>query len=418
MTNLKIKDNSVHKIHQFPNGLRLIYQHHPSNIAHFGIHINAGTRDESANIMGMAHFIEHMLFKGTQKRRALQIISRLEEVGGEMNAYTTKDKTTLYASFIDGYLPRAVDLLTDAAFHSNFPEKEMEKEKNVILEEIDMYADNPEECVNDEFQELMFKNHPLGYNILGTQDTVKSLTREQSIGFIAANYLPHNIVYAYVGNSSIEKVIGLCEKYMPTVQNSTKPNKREAFKNYVPFTTIKETEHAQCYCVMGNLSYNNSHPLKPALALLSNLLGGPGLNSRLNLAVRERYGYAYQIDSSFSTYEDTGYFSIYFGTDPKYLDKTMKLVEAELKRLQKEALSETVLNKYKRQMEGQMLLAEESKVSLMLSLGKSLLDYNKVDTLEEVIQKIYAVTPAQILQVAREVFDESQTSRLIYKSKA
>jgi predicted Zn-dependent peptidase len=408
----------VHKIHQFPNGLRLIYQQYTSNVSHFGININAGTRDETSEIMGMAHFIEHMLFKGTAKRKALQIISRLEEVGGEMNAYTTKDKTTIYASFISGYLDRAVDLLTDAAFHSVFPEKEMEKEKNVILEEIDMYADNPEECINDEFQELMFKNHPLGYNILGTAETVSGLTQQQTTSFIAHNYLPQNIVYSYVGNAPFEKVIKLCEKYMPTVQNGQQPNKRQLFTNYVPFNMVKETEHAQCYCVMGNLAYSNTHELKPALSLLSNLLGGPGLNSRLNLAVRERYGYAYQIDSSYSTYDDIGYFCIYFGTDAKYIDKTNRLIDKELKRLQKEPLSEAVLHKYKRQMEGQILLAEENKASLMLALGKSLLDYNKVDTLDEVMKKVYAVTPEQILHVAREVFDEEKMSRLVYKSKA
>ena len=405
----------MHKIKEFPNGLRLIYQQHISEISHFGIIVNAGTRDEREEIMGMAHFIEHMLFKGTEKRRALQIINRLEEVGGEMNAYTSKEKTCIYASFTSGYLSRAVDLLTDIAFNSTFPEKEMEKEKKVILEEIDMYADTPEERINDEFQELLFKNHPLGFNILGTPETLNAITQEQTKGFIRNFYQPENIVFSYVGSTPFEKVVKLCEKYMPAPIKIGNGLKRKPFKALPPFTIEKDTEHAQCYCVMGSLAYSHNHPLKPALSLLSNLLGGPGLNSRLNLAVRERYGYAYQIDSSYSAYDDGGYFSIYFGTDPKYLNKTLKLVQKELERLQEKPISDTILNKYKKQMAGQMLLSEESKVNLMLALGKSLIDHNRVDTLAEVIQKIYAVTPAQVLEVAREVLDNSKMSRLVYK---
>lgn len=406
----------MHKTHQFANGLRLIYQQYPSQVAHFGILVNAGTRDESKDIMGMAHFIEHMLFKGTEKRRALQIISRLEEVGGEMNAYTTKDKTCIYASFTSEYLSRAIDLLTDAAFYSTFPEKEMVKEKKVILEEIDMYADNPEESIQDEFQELFYPNHPLGYNILGTPETVNAFTQAQTKGFISNFYRPEQIVFSYVGKEPLDKVIKLCEKYMPVTSQEKKGTKRKPFTTYKPFTIEKITTHAQCYCVMGSEAYSNNHPKKPAIALLSNLLGGPGLNSRLNLAVREKYGYAYQIDSSFQAYEDGGYFSIYFGTDAKYLDKTLSLVQKELKRLQDNPLSDAILNGYKKQMAGQMLLAEESKVSLMLALGKSLLDYNRVDTLDEVIQKIYAVTPAQVLEVAQEILDDKKMSRLVYKS--
>lgn len=405
----------MHKIKEFPNGLRLIYQQHISEISHFGIIVNAGTRDESEEIMGMAHFIEHMLFKGTEKRRALQIINRLEEVGGEMNAYTSKEKTCIYASFTSGYLARAVDLLTDIAFNSTFPEKEMEKEKKVILEEIDMYADTPEERINDEFQELLFKNHPLGFNILGTPETLNAITQQQTKDFISNFYQPQNIVFSYVGATPFDKVVKLCEKYMPQPVKEVKALQRKPFKKFAPFILEKDTEHAQCYCVMGSLAYGHNHQLKPALALLSNLLGGPGLNSRLNLAVREKYGYAYQIDSSYSSYDDGGYFSIYFGTDPKYLNKTLKLVQKELTRLQENPLSDSVLNKYKKQMAGQMLLSEESKVNLMLALGKSLLDHNRADTLAEVIQKIYAVTPAQVLEVAREVLDSSKMSRLVYK---
>ncbi len=406
----------MHQIKEFSNGLRLIYQQHISEVSHFGIVINAGTRDEDKEIMGMAHFIEHMLFKGTQKRKAIQIINRLEEVGGEMNAYTTKENTCIYASFTSGYLGRAIDLLTDTAFNSIFPEKEMAKEKNVILEEIDMYADSPEDSIHDEFQELLFKNHPLGYNILGTHETVENLTQKQTQNFIKGYYRPQNIVFSYVGATPFDKVVKLCEKYMPQPTNGIKAQKRKAFSEIETFTTEKETDNAQCYCVMGSLAYSTHSQKKPALALLNNLLGGPGLNSRLNLAVREKYGFAYQIDSSYTAYEDGGYFNIYFGTDPKYLNKTLSLVQKELKKIQAKPLSEGVLNRYKKQMAGQMLLAEESKVSLMLALGKSLLYHEKVDTLPEVIEKIYSVTPKQVQEVANEIFDETKMSRLIYKS--
>lgn len=408
----------MHQIKEFSNGLRLIYQQHISEVSHFGIIVNAGTRDESKDIMGMAHFIEHMLFKGTKKRRALQILNRLEEVGGEMNAYTTKESTCIYASFTSGYLNRAVDLLTDIAFNSTFPEKEMQKEKGVILEEIDMYADNPEESIHDEFQELLFKNHPLGYNILGTPETVSSFTQNQTQDFIKGFYRPQKIVFSYVGAAPFEKVVKLCEKYMPQPTNGIKAAQRKPFDSAQSFTAEKETDNAQCYCVMGSLAYSTHSDKKPALALLNNLLGGPGLNSKLNLAVREKYGFAYQIDSSYSAYEDGGYFNIYFGTDPKHLNKTLSLVRKELKKLQTKALSEGVLNRYKKQMAGQMLLAEESKVSLMLALGKSLLHHTTVDTLPEVIQKINAVTPQQLQEVANEIFDENRMSSLVYKSNA
>lgn len=406
----------MHQVKEFSNGLRLIYQQHHSEVSHFGIIVNAGTRDETKDIMGMAHFIEHMLFKGTKKRRALQIINRLEEVGGEMNAYTTKENTCIYASFTSGYLSRAIDLLTDVAFNSTFPEKEMAKEKNVILEEIDMYADSPEDSINDEFQELIFKNHPLGYNILGTHQTVEGFTQQQSQEFIKGYYRPQNIVFSYVGTTPFDKVVKICEKYMPPAFDVAPIKKRRAYKKKETFSIEKETDHSQCYCVMGSLAYSTHHKKKPALALLNNLLGGPGLNSRLNLAVRERYGFAYQIDSSYSAYEDGGYFSIYFGTDPKHLNKTLGLVKKELKKLQQKPLSSGVLNRYKKQMAGQMLLAEESKVSLMLALGKSLIHHNKVDTLPQVIEKVNAVTPIELQEVALEIFEESKLSSLIYKT--
>lgn len=405
-----------HTIHNFPNGLRLIHEQHTSGVAHFGILINAGTRDETADIMGMAHFIEHMLFKGTKKRRSLQIINRLEEVGGELNAYTTKDKTCVYASFTAEYIDRAVDLLTDVVFNSVFPEKEMEKEKKVILEEIDMYADNPEECIHDEFQELLFKDHPLGYNILGTPQTVNSFTQKEINKFISDNYLPGNIVFSYVGPTPFDKVAKLCEKYTSVIKGNPGISGRKKFTTVSNFTTIKKAEHAQCYCTMGSLAYHNTHPLRYPMGVLNNLLGGPGLNSRLNLAVREKYGYAYQIDSSYSAYEDTGYFSIYFGTDAKYLNKTLKVVEKELKRLREEELTEKALFKYKKQMAGQLLLGEENKSALMLVLGKNLLDYNKCETLDEVIQKVMAVTPEQVSQAANEVLAEDKLCRLVYEN--
>lgn len=404
-----------HIIKEFKNGFRLIYQHHNSNVSHFGIIIDAGTRDESEDIMGMAHFIEHMLFKGTKKRRALQIINRLEEVGGEINAYTTKDKTCIYASFAVAYIERAIELLMDVTFNSTFPEKEMEKEKKVILEEIDMYADTPEECINDEFQELLFKNHPLGYNILGRPDTVTAFTQKASLDFLREFYRPEKIVFSYVGGVPVEKIEMLCKKHLPALRSKTLA-KRKKFRSFKTFNIIKETDHAQSYCILGGPAYKCTAPQKNALLLLNNLLGGPGLNSRLNLAVREKHGYAYQVDSGYTAYEDCGYTSIYFGTDPKYLDKTLHLIEKELKRLTAHKLSDTVLDKYKKQMAGQMLLAEEGKVNLMLALGRSLLEYNRADTLDEVIQKIYAVTAREVLEVARDVFDISKMSRLVYKS--
>lgn len=402
-------------IHTFSNGIRLVHkQITATQIAHCGYIIHAGARDEAPDATGVAHFIEHMLFKGTGKRKSSAILSRMDEVGAELNAYTTKEQTSIYSSFPQQYLTRAVDLLTDICFHSTFPATEMVKEKKVVLEEYEMYLDTPEESIYDEFSELLFPNHPLGNNILGTPETISGFNQKQIKRFIAQNYLPQHIVFSYVGTHSFEEVKKTLTAALQGLRFATRERQRQKVAAAKTFEhTVKKT-YMQAHCIMGKRAYHNKHKNRVALLLLSNYLGGPALNSRLNLSVREKYGYTYHIESSFTPYSDSGAFSIYMGTDPKYLDKCLEVIHKELTLLCSQPLSSAKLQAAKKQFIGQISMAEESRSNLMLALGKSLNDYGKVDTLQQVFKKIEAVTPVQLLQVSNEILHPKHLSRLIY----
>ncbi len=402
-------------IHEFASGIRMVHkQVAATQIAHCGYIINAGARDEEKNATGVAHFIEHMLFKGTAKRKSSAILSRMDEVGAELNAYTTKEQTSIYSSFPAPYLTRAVDLLTDICFHSTFPKHEMEKEKKVVLEEYEMYLDTPEESIYDEFNELLFPKHPLGNNILGTPETISKFNQKQITRFIAKNYLPQHIVFSYVGTHPFEEVKKILERSLGHVRFSSGHRQRLKAAPAKPFTHTVKKSYTQAHCIMGARAYHNKHKHRAALLLLSNYLGGPALNSRLNLSVREKYGYTYHIESSYTPYSDTGAFSIYMGTDQKYLEKCTEAIHKELHQLCHQSLSTARLQAAKKQFIGQISMAEESRSNLMLALGKSLNDYNKVDTLPQVYQKIEAVTSAQLLEISNHILRPENLSRLIY----
>jgi len=399
------------------NGIRLIHKMANSPVAHCGIIINAGSRDEMPEEFGIAHFIEHVIFKGTNKRKAYHVISRLEDVGGDLNAYTSKEETFVYASFLSRYYERSLELFSDILFNSSFPEKELEKEKDVIIDEINSYRDSPSELIFDEFEEVLFKNHPIGHNILGSPETVKSFGRQHIQSFMQRNYLTDRMVICSVGSLSFDKLVLLCEKYFGHIPASAAKNGRHAFTDYQPTITQSEKSNFQVHCMMGNIAYDFSTERKNVLALLTNILGGPGMNSRLNLAVREKHGYSYNIEAHYQPFSDSGLFNIYLGTDAEYLEKSLKLVYKELKNLREIELGTLQLHKAKQQIIGQIAISLESNLAEMVSIGKSHLFFDTVDTMAEMIKKIEGISSKDLLDVANEIFVTDQFSMLTYLPK-
>jgi len=399
------------------NGIRLIHKMANSPVAHCGIIINAGSRDELPEEFGIAHFIEHVIFKGTNKRKAYHVISRLEDVGGDLNAYTSKEETFVYASFLSRYYERSLELFSDILFNSSFPEKELEKEKDVIIDEINSYRDSPSELIFDEFEEVLFKNHPIGHNILGSPETVKSFGRQHIQSFMQRNYLTDRMVICSVGSLSFDKLVILCEKYFGHIPASAAKNGRHAFTNYQPTIIQSEKSNFQVHCMMGNIAYDVSTERKNILALLTNILGGPGMNSRLNLAIREKHGYSYNIEAHYQPFSDSGLFNIYLGTDAEYLEKSLKLVYKELKNLREIELGTLQLHKAKQQIIGQIAISLESNLAEMVSIGKSHLFFDTVDTMAEMIKKIEGISSKDLLDVANEIFVTDQFSMLTYLPK-
>ncbi len=402
-------------LHTLNNGIRLVHYRIHGIVAHCGLMINTGSRDESSSEHGIAHFIEHMLFKGTQKRKAYHILSRLEDVGGELNAYTTKEETAVHASFMSEHYERAIEIISDITFNSTYPFKEIEKEKEVVLEEINSYRDNPAELIFDDFEELILRNQPIGRNILGTIDTVKSFSREKIFSFIANNYSTDQMVFCSVGNISNEKIIKLFNRYFLTITEKIIPSKTKNSWHYEPSSVTKKMDTYQNHCIIGNVAYDLKDNRRMGMFLLNNILGGQGLNSRLNLSLREKNGFAYNVESSYNPYCDTGVFSIYFGTDSHNLGKSISIAEAELNKLRTVRLGTIQLSKAKNQIKGYLARGYENHESLMLSLGKSLLVFNKIDSIEDICRKIDNVTSSEILEIANDIFDRTKLSTLIYK---
>lgn len=398
------------------NGLRLLHLPAAGPVAHIGLFINAGSRDEDSMENGLAHFIEHTIFKGTAKRRAYHILTRLESVGGDLNAYTTKEETCVYASFLNEHFERAMELISDIVNNSTFPEKELKKEKEVIQDEINSYKDAPAEEIYDIFEENLFKGHPLGMNILGTPEHLQSFNRDQIFLFLKEYYLAENMVLCSVGNMGIDKMKKLATKYFEQIPSGTLSRKREAFSSYQPFRKEMERSTFQTHCIIGASAYDRNHPNKFTMILLNNLLGGPALNSRLNLSVREKHGYTYSIESAYVSYTDSGVFSIYLGMDNGYLQKAEALILKELEKLRREKLGTMQLQLARKQLIGQVAISNESNLNRMLSAGKAYLHDNQVKTIEELVKNIEAVTAGQILEVAGEIFDPAGLSSLVFKN--
>ncbi len=397
------------------NGLRVIFKRTNRPVSHCGIVINAGSRDEEAGQEGLAHYIEHCIFKGTKKRKTYHILSRLDNVGGEINAYTGKEDTWIYGSFLNEYLDRSLELISDIVLNSTFPQKEIEKEKDVIIDEISSYKDSPGEQIFDDFEELIFENHPLGNPVLGSEESVAKLSRDHILDFIEKNYSSETMVLSVLGDYTLAKVKKLAEKYFESVKRSnTKKEKREEFKIYKPSDIEIEMDTHQVHYIVGGIGYSSADERRTPLHLMNNYLGGPAMNSLLNLEVREKHGIAYNIESSYQPYSDTGVFEIYLGTDKKMFEKSKKLVDKQLKKLRENKLGVNQLQTAKNQVLGQIALAQESGVGTMMGLGTSYLFYDRVDTLSEVFARINKVTAEDVLAVANEVLDTSTFSSITY----
>lgn len=397
------------------NGIRIIHLHSKSAVGHCGLIINAGSRDEEEHEHGMAHFIEHAIFKGTKNRKAYHILSRLEDVGGEINAYTSKEETTIHTSFLKDDYERAIEIISDVIFNSTFPTKEITREKEVIIEEINSYKDDPAELIFDEFEELIFKNQPLGKNILGNPKDLRRFTKKDIESFISKNYNTNEMVFCSVGDISFAKIKKLANKYFGQIEPNPRINPRDRTNNYIPETKIVKKKTHQTHCIIGNKAYNAHDNKKVAMVLLDNMLGGPGLNSRLSLLLREKHGYAYHVESNYSAYSDTGIFSVYFGTDKENYEKCVKLIKKEFELLRTKKLGIVQLKKAKRQLFGQIAIGSENNASLVLAMGKSFMLFNKVDDLEKVKEKIEAVTVEDIQEIANEVLDIDKMSMLVYQ---
>lgn len=397
------------------NGLKVIHEEAPTKGAYCGLIINAGSRDELEEETGMAHFLEHVIFKGTEKRKAYHILSRLEDVGGELNAYTTKEDTCIYASFLSKDYERALELFADIVFDSVFPEKEIEKEKEVVIDEINSYKDNPGELIFDDFEELVYQGEPIGRNILGTEEAVRHFGREQILKFVRRNYRPQRMVISSVGDIRFEKLIRLVEKYFGEVEGDGSQVIRNKPALYEPRRKQVKKDTYQNHCIIGNIAYDYRDERRLPLSLLVDILGGTGMNSRLNLNIREKHGLAYNIEASYTPYSDTGLFTVYFGCDAADLEKCLKLCRKEMSGLYREPLGLGQLKKAKTQVTGQLLMSAENHENTMLSIGKSFLIYNRVDSIEEICEKVEQIDAFTLQEIAAEVFDVEKQSVLIYK---
>ena len=400
--------------HTLSNGLRIIHAPNQSAVAYCGFAIDAGTRDEAENEQGMAHFVEHLLFKGTQKRHAWHILNRMEHVGGDLNAYTNKEETVVYSAFLAEHFPRAVELLADIVFHSTFPQTEIDKEVEVIIDEIQSYEDSPCELIFDDFEELIFPHHPLGRNILGKPDLLHQFKSEDALRFTNRYYQPNNMIFFVQGNVEFKRVVRLVEKATADLSSNASTFERKRPEVYIPQTLTLHRDTHQAHVMIGSRGYDAHNEKRTALYLLNNILGGPGMNSRLNVSLRERSGLVYNVEANLTSYTDTGVFCIYFGTEHKDVDRCIRLVKKELKKLCDKPLSPIQLAAAKKQIIGQIGVARDHAENTAVGLAKTFLHYHKMDDPQDIFQRIEALTAKELWEVSNEMFAEENLSSLIY----
>lgn len=396
------------------NGIRVLLHYQNSPITHSCLIVNAGSRQEEKGKFGVAHFIEHLLFKRTERRSTNQILNRLEQVGGDLNAYTTKEYTCLHASFLNPYLGRALDLFEDVLFHSVFPEDELEKEKSVILDEMASYRDSPEESIMDDFEDLMFDGTGLGHNILGLEEDLQHLQREDVLAFIRHTYDTEQIVVAIAGNYTPSQIERWSKKIFGRIPSNKTAREPEIIKPTRALDNIVKKPIHQAHYMLGGQTFGYFDERKTGMLLLNNMLGGMGMSSILNLGVREKYGIAYTIESNFTMYKDTGHINIYLGTDEDKLPKAVRLVHKELDKLRQQRFTETQLQRAKQKFKGQIALAEENRMSMIIAEAKNILDYDRIVTLEEVFAKIDTVSTRDIQDLAIEFLDPKRLLSLAF----
>lgn len=403
------------------NGLRVIHRPDSSPIVYCGYQINAGTRDEKPGEEGLAHFCEHTTFKGTSRRKAWHVLNGLESVGGDLNAFTTKEDTVYYAAILKEHASRAVDLLTDIVFHSVYPQHELDKEVEVVCDEIESYNDSPSELIFDEFENMIFEGHPLGHNILGTADNVRRFTTVDAQRFTRRHYRPDNAVFFIAGDVDFKKIVRQLQRAdwpeTPHVPHASvapiAPNGPFA-SNPPSSLTVNRNTH-QAHVMLGCRAYDIHDDRRMSLYLLNNMLGGPGMNARLNLSLRERHGLVYTVESTMVSYSDTGLWAIYFGCDPHDVKRCMRLVRRELDKVLEKPLSAVQLAKAKKQLKGQIGVACDNRESFALDFGKSFLHYGWEKDISTLFRNIEAITPEGIQQVARELMAPDRLTTLVYQ---
>lgn len=409
------------EFHQYilPNGLKIIHEPSPTGVVYCGFIVNAGTRDEEPHDLGMAHFCEHMTFKGTLRRRPWQIRNTLERVGGDLNAFTNKEITVYYATVRREDFTRAADLLSDIVFHSVYPQTEIDKEVEVIIDEIDSYNDSPAELIYDEFEEMLFRNHPLGRNILGNADTLRTYTTHDALRFVRRYYVPQNCTFFVLGQVDFHRVVRLMEKLTPPA--GAEPAPVRASSSSLPLPPYQKEERItdrdthQAHVLIGNRGCSISDPDRTALFLLSNILGGPGMNSLLNVSLREKRGLVYTVESTSFSYKDTGVWCIYFGCDESKANRCRRLVCGELDRLCSRPLTGRALSMAKKQLIGQILIAGDNFESYALSMGKTFALTGAHRDVDAICASVRALTPEDILRVARRVMSPQELTTLIYR---
>ena len=405
------------RTYTFENGLRLMQIPSPTQVAYCGISIDAGTRDEEPGEEGMAHFCEHMMFKGTDKRRAWHIINRMEAVGGDLNAYTNKEETVVYAAFMKEHLERATELIFDIVFHSTFPQHEIDKECEVIVDEIESYNDTPADLIFDRFEDIIYEGNSLGHDILGTAENVRRFRTEDALQVVLRLYRPEKMVFFVLGDVEFEQVKKMVGKRLKDIKSIipiepirlVSPIKRNAGI----FTEERGTH--QAHVMIGRASYGSEDDKRIALYFLNNILGGPGMNSRLNIALREHKGLVYTVESSLTNYTDTSTWAIYFGCDEEDVERCLRTVRQELDKLMNEPMTERQFTGALKQIKGQIGVACDNFENYALDMAKAYLHYNKVEGQKDTIEHLERLTPELLQEVAREVFDEQGLTTLIFR---
>ncbi|EON76302.1 peptidase, M16 family [Lunatimonas lonarensis] len=407
-----------YQIKELANGIRIVHQEVThTRMVHCGFILDIGSRDEEKDQVGLAHFWEHMAFKGTHKRKAFHIINRLDSLGGELNAYTTKEKLCFYSSVLKEHFGKAAELLCDITFNSIFPPKQIEKERQVILEEMAMYQDSPDDSIQDDFDEILFPGHSLGNNILGTEESVRAFRQAHFLDFIQSRMDTSKIVFSVVGNISFKKVLTVVVPFLSAIPSKRSVYRRLPVNGYVPKVTTTYKEITQAHCALGRPTLGLKDPNRYKLFLLNNILGGPSMNSRLNMALREKHGLVYSIESVYQAYTDAGFIGIFYGTEEPSATKARRIVMRELRRIREKKLGTLQLHMAKEQTIGQMAMAEENYPGLMLVYGKTLLDKGYIEPLERIFSLIKSASAEDLQDLAQEVYNEDQFSVLSYLPK-